>query len=287
MDDSNEDMRKHQQLCMQLIFQLISHVLQLSQDNENISLDAITPRLYELLCDWLDSEYCGVAAIELLTSLMQLGKRGAVSQLIAREPANVVKLINSSERSDAMHAAHTTAILRLLLALLHEPKTEKLVLSKISDSYFDKILAAPLGLLPQMLSAQTLAQSEVEKSVYCLLLLIGFASIAKKAYLDKCCALLELPQLQYALARAMLSGSEQLVQAVLKIAQFEHFPKTAVAKVRYKLSLLPTFLSSCPYSSLYSYSFTFSSYYYSYSSSSSLILTLSNLLIFLSVRLQH
>lgn len=232
MDDSNEDVRKHQQLCMQLIFQLISHVLQLSQDNENISLDAITPRLYELICDWLDSEHCGVAAIELLTSLMQLGKRGAVSQLIAREPANVVKLVNSSERSDAMHAAHTTAILRLLLALLHEPKTEKLVLSKISDSYFDKILAAPLGLLPQMLSAQTLAQSEVEKSVYCLLLLIGFASIAKKAYLDKCCALLELPQLQYALARAMLSGSEQLVQAVLQIAQFEHFPKAAVAKVR-------------------------------------------------------
>ncbi|XP_034118445.1 uncharacterized protein LOC117577664 [Drosophila albomicans] len=229
MDDSNEDTRKQQQLCMQLIFQLISHILQLSADNEIISLDAITPRLYELLCDWLESDLCGVAAIELLTSLLRLGKRASVAQLIAREPTNVVKLIQSAERADTK-AAHVTAILRLLLTLLGSGKTEKLVLSKISESYFDKILAAPLSLLPQMLCSQTLAQSEVEKSIFGLLLLINFAGIAKKAYWDKCCALLELPQLQYALARAMLSGNEQLVTAALQIAQFEHFPKAAVAK---------------------------------------------------------
>ncbi|XP_064547140.1 uncharacterized protein LOC135434472 [Drosophila montana] len=228
-DSSNEDTRKQQQCCMELIFCLIRHVLQLSENNSVISLDAITARLYELICDWLESELCGVAAIELLGSLLRLGKRGAVSQLIAREPANVVKLVNSAERSDTKPAL-VTAILRLLLTLLRESKTEKLVLSKISESYFDKILAAPLSLLPQMLSTQTLAQSEVEKAIYCLLLLINFASIAKKAYWDKCCALLELPQLQYALARAMLSGNEQLVSAMLQIAQFEHFPKAAVAK---------------------------------------------------------
>lgn len=240
-DSSSEDTRKQQHCCMELIFCLISHVLQLSENNSVISLDAITARLYELICDWLESELCGVAAIELLSVLLRLGKRGAVSQLIAREPANVVKLVHSAERSDTK-PAHVTAILRLLLTLLRESKTEKLVLSKISESYFDKILAAPLSLLPQMLSTQTLAQSEVEKAIYCLLLLINFASIAKKAYWDKCCALLELPQLQYALARAMLSGNEQLVAAMLQIAQFEHFPKAAVAKVRaaeVQLSTLP------------------------------------------------
>ncbi|KAH8386899.1 hypothetical protein KR093_003346, partial [Drosophila rubida] len=229
MDDASEDTRKQQQLCMQLIFQLISHILQLSADNEAISLDAITPRLYELLADWLESELCGVAAIELLIALLSLGNRASVAQLIAREPANVVKLIGSTERADTK-PGQVTAILRLLLTLLGSGKTEKLVLSKISDSYFDKILAAPLALLPQMLSAHTLAPSEVEKSIFGLLLLISFASIAKKAYWDKCCALLELPQLQYALARAMLSGNEQLVSAALQIAQFEHFPKAAVAK---------------------------------------------------------
>ncbi|KAH8290072.1 hypothetical protein KR044_007030, partial [Drosophila immigrans] len=237
MDDSSEDTRKQQQLCMQLIFQLITHILQLSADNEVISLDAITPRLYELLCDWLESDHCGVAAIELLTALLRLGKRATVAQLIAREPANVVKLINSAERADTK-PAQVTAILRLLLTLLGSGKTEKLVLSKISESYFDKILAAPLALLPQMLSAQTLAQAEVEKSIFGLQLLISFASIAKKAYWDKCCALLELPQLQYALARAMLSGNEQLVSAALQIAQFEHFPKANVAKVNTLLTTI-------------------------------------------------
>ncbi|XP_034473673.1 uncharacterized protein LOC117781058 [Drosophila innubila] len=229
MDDANEDARKHQQYCMQLIFQLIGYVLELSQDNECISLDAIMPRLYELLCNWLESELCGAAAIELLTSLLRLGKRAALTQLIAREPAQIVELIHSAVRPNTK-PAQVTATLRLLLTLLSESKTEKLVLSKISDSYFDKILSATLSLLPQMLSVQTLAPSEVEKAIFGMLLLINFASIAKKAYFDKCCALLELPQLQYALARAMLSGNEHLVTAALQIAQFEHFPKAAVAK---------------------------------------------------------
>lgn len=188
------------------------------------------PRLYELLCNWLESELCGVAAIELLTSLLRLGKRAALTQLIAREPAQIVELINSAVRPNTK-PAQVTATLRLLLTLLNESKTEKLVLSKISDSYFDKILSATLSLLPQMLSDQTLAQTEVEKAIFGLLLLINFANIAKKAYFDKCCALLELPQLQYALARAMLSANEHLVSAALQIAQFEHFPKAAVAKV--------------------------------------------------------
>ncbi|XP_034651629.1 uncharacterized protein LOC117890708 isoform X1 [Drosophila subobscura] len=230
MDDSHEDTRKHQQICLDLVFRLISYILDLSDEQSNvISLDAITPRLYEMLGEWLVSDLCGVAAIELLSTLLRRGKGAAVAQQIAREPANLVSLVASAERPETK-PAHVVAILRLLLDLLCEPKTEKLVLSKVSESYFDKILASPLALTPQSLSGQSLAQAEVAKAIFCLLLLINFASIAKKAYLEKCCSLLEQPQLQYTLARGMASGNEQVVAAVLQIARFEHFPTSAVAK---------------------------------------------------------
>jgi len=236
MDDSQEETRKHQQICLGLVFRLISYILQLSEDGSStISLDSITPRLYEMVSEWLSSDLCGVAAIELLWTLLRLGKRSAVAQLIARDPSHVVSLVASAERPDTK-PAQVLATLRLLIVLLQEAKTEKLVLSKISESYFDKILAAPLALVPQYLSTQSLAQSEVEKACFCLLLLVNVAGIAKKAYLDKCCSLLGQPQLQYCLARGMVSKSEPLVAAVLQIAQFEDFPKAAVAKVSSTLS---------------------------------------------------
>lgn len=230
MDDSQEESRKHLALCLDLVFRLISYILQLSGDDNNpISLDAITPRLHEIIGEWLSSELCGVAAIDLLATMMRLGKQAAVAKLIAREPTHVVNLVASAERPETK-PAQVVAILRLLLVLLHESKTEKLVLSKISESYFDKILAAPLALVPQYLGTQSLSPAEVEKACFCLLLLVNVAGIAKKAYLDKCCTLLEQPQLQYCLARGMVSRHESLVSAVLQIAQFEHFPKAAVAK---------------------------------------------------------
>ncbi|EDW90792.1 uncharacterized protein LOC6530134 [Drosophila yakuba] len=230
MDDSQEETRKHQQISLGLVFRLVSYILLLSEDaNSCISLDAITPRLYEMVGDWLGSDQCGVAAIELLCTLLRLGKREAVAQMISRDPSHLVSLVASAERPDTK-PGQVLATLRLLIALLQETKTEKLVLSKVSESYFDKILAAPLALVPQFLSTQSLAQSEVEKACFCLLLLVNVAGIAKKAYLDKCCTLLEQPQLQYCLARGMVSRSEALVGAVLQIAQFEHFPKAAVAK---------------------------------------------------------
>ncbi|XP_017115009.1 uncharacterized protein LOC108137666 [Drosophila elegans] len=230
MDDSQEETRKHHQICLDLVFRLVSYILQLSEDGNNaISLDALTQRLYEMVGDWLGSDLCGVAAIELLCTLLRLGKKTAVTQLIARDPSHVVSLVASSERPET-RPAQVLAILRLLIALLQESKTEKLVLSKISESYFDKILSVPLALVPQFLSTQSLAPAEVEKACFCLLLLVNVAGIAKKAYLDKCCTLLEQPQLQYCLARGMVSRGEPLVAAVLQIAQFEHFPKAAVAK---------------------------------------------------------
>ncbi|XP_017081624.2 uncharacterized protein LOC108114949 [Drosophila eugracilis] len=230
MDDSQEETRKHHQICLGLVFRLVSYILQLSEDGcSSISLDSITPRLYEMVGEWLSSDLCGVAAIELLCMLLRLGKRAAVAQLVARDPSHVVNIVASAERPETK-PAQVLSTLRLLIQLLQEPKTEKLVLSKISESYFDKILAAPLALVPQFLSTQSLAQSEVEKACFCLLLLVNVAGIAKKAYLDKCCTLLEQTQLQYCLARGMVSKSESLVAAVLQIAQFEDFPKSAVAK---------------------------------------------------------
>lgn len=76
-----------------------------------------------------------------------------------------------------------------------------------------------------------LNMEEIEKFIFCLLLLINFTEIAKKAYFEKCCNLLQLPQIQQAMARAMISGNEKLCSAVFQISQFEHFPQTEVAKV--------------------------------------------------------
>ncbi|XP_017055618.1 uncharacterized protein LOC108097673 [Drosophila ficusphila] len=245
MDDSQEDTRKHQQMCLDLVFRLVSYILQLSEEGSNvISLDAITPRLHEMVGEYLASDLCGVAAIELLCTLLRLGKKAAVAQLIARDPSNVVSLVSSAERPET-RPAQVLAILRLLNVLLQEQKTEKLVLSKISESFFDKILAAPLALVPQFIGTQALAQNEVEKACFCLLLLVNVAGIAKKAYLDKCCTLLEQPQLQYCLARGMASKSEPLVAAVLQIAQFEHFPKAAVAKHVAVISSGPSGAAAC------------------------------------------
>ncbi|EDW82373.1 uncharacterized protein Dwil_GK25769 [Drosophila willistoni] len=230
MNDSHDELRKHQQICLDLTFQLIRYILELSYEpgNDVISLDAITKRLYEVLSNWLEFDLCSVAAIELLTIMLRCSKR-TVARLIASNPGSVVNMVAKAERPETK-PAQVTAILQLLLVLLGVSETEKLVLSKISESYFDKILAGPLALLPQQLNSQSLSQSEVEKSIFCLLLLINFASIAKKAYFEKCSSLLEMPQMQYVLARAMDSGNEHLVAAFLQIAQFQLFPRTAVAK---------------------------------------------------------
>ncbi|KAH8273348.1 hypothetical protein KR018_005319, partial [Drosophila ironensis] len=247
MDDSQEETRKHQQICLDLVFQLISYILTLSQsgtesagdddgdvDKENngpnaICLDSIVPRLYQLAVEWLGSEICAVSATEMMATLLRVSKRSAVAQAIAREPQPIIGLIASAERAETK-PAQTVAVLRLMIDLLQESRTEKLVLSQISESYFDKILAAPQAILPKYLTTQSLSQAEAEKACFCLLLLVHVAGIAKKAYLGKCCALLEQPQLQYCLARGVLSRSERLVSAVLQIAQFEHFPRAAVAK---------------------------------------------------------
>lgn len=125
---------------------------------------------------------------------------------------------------------YTAAVLQLLVSLLHQAKTEKLILSKITESYFDKILHPLLNNKPE-LPENSLNMDEIEKFIFCLLLLISFAEIAKKAYFEKCCNILQIARIQYALARAMISGNENLCSAVFQISQFEHFPQTEVAKV--------------------------------------------------------
>lgn len=44
------------------------------KENAAISLDSNIPRIFELLSNWLQSEICGVQAINLLDSLVRLGK---------------------------------------------------------------------------------------------------------------------------------------------------------------------------------------------------------------------
>lgn len=80
MDDSNEESQKQQQICMGLIFDLVQYIMELSaqsdpEGNENvISLDSNVPRIFELLSNWLESEVCGVKAVNLLDSLVRLGE---------------------------------------------------------------------------------------------------------------------------------------------------------------------------------------------------------------------
>lgn len=107
-------------------------------------------------------------------------------------------------------------------------------MTKITESYFDKLLS-PLLSVKLKMPDNSLSMAEIEKSILCLLLLINFAEIAKKAYFEKCCTLLQLPQVQNALARALIDGNENVSTAVFHICQFEHFPQVEVAKVKITL----------------------------------------------------
>lgn len=140
-----------------------------------------------------------------------------------------MELISKCEKPDTP-PLQAAAVLQLLASLLHQTKTEKLILSKIAESFFDKILYPLLNVKIGM-SENCLNAEEINKYVYCLLLLINFADIAKKAYLEKCCLLLQTPQVQYTLARAMLLGDAAVCKAVFAISQFEHFPRDQIAKV--------------------------------------------------------
>uniref|UniRef100_A0A1A9W1T0 Protein CIP2A n=1 Tax=Glossina brevipalpis TaxID=37001 RepID=A0A1A9W1T0_9MUSC len=251
IDEANEDQRKQQQICMGLLFELIQYIMELSAqpsiggDENSISLDSNIPRIFELLSTWLDCDLCGVNAINLLDTLVRLAKRELIAPRIARDHSLITQLITASEKQETS-PLQTAAVLQLLISLLHHPKTEKLILTKITESYFDKILS-PLLSVKLKMPDNSLSMAEVEKSILCLLLLINFADIAKKAYFEKCCTLLQLPQVHYALARALINGGETASIAVFKICQFEHFPQIEVAK---HLSELNTSLVSCKPSSL-------------------------------------
>lgn len=149
---------------------------------------------------------------------------------IARDPSYIVQLISTSEKPETS-ARHISVILQLLSSLLHHPKTEKLVLSRITESYFDKMFAPLISNGRTDIPLNATTPEEIEKYTYCLLLLINFAGVAKKAYFEKCCTLLQFSTIQNALARAMVGGSEEVCGAVFQISQFERFPQAAVANV--------------------------------------------------------
>ncbi|XP_067624067.1 protein CIP2A [Eurosta solidaginis] len=240
-DDTDEITAKQQHTCLGLLFRLIRYILQLgtipeTDGKENvISLDSNVPRIFELLGKWLDSEICGVDAVYLLSGLITLVPKESIPARIARDPSYIVQLIGISEKPDTS-ARHISAILQLLTSLLHQTKTEKLILSRITESYFDKMFAPLLNNGRTDMPLNAMAPEEIEKYTYCLLLLINFAGVAKKAYFDKCCTLLQFPTIQNALARAMIGGSENVCSAVFQISQFERFPQANVAKQISKLT---------------------------------------------------
>ncbi|XP_055853365.1 uncharacterized protein LOC129917071 [Episyrphus balteatus] len=236
MDDSTEESRKAQQICMSLLFQLIKYVLELSEHKNKdgtesrISLESIIIRIYELLGQWIESDLAGIDAVRLLEILIRTTNKESLIIKIAKDAHLISQLIAISEKPET-DCHHTTAILQLILTLLSKQKTEKLILSKITESYFDKMFAPLLTMRPEMFTCSSLAVEILEKSIMCLLLLINFAGIAKKAYFEKVCSLMQMQQFQYALAKAMVSGSELVCDAIFQISQFEYFPKNEVAKL--------------------------------------------------------
>ncbi|XP_053957334.1 uncharacterized protein LOC128862698 [Anastrepha ludens] len=240
-EDADEHISKQKHTCLGLLFQLILYILQLSNipeanGKENvISLDSNVPRIFEFLGKWLDSEVCGIEAVDLLNGLITLVPKESIAARIARDPSYIVHLIAISEKPETS-ARHKSVILQLLLSLLHQPKTEKLILSRITESYFDKIFATLLNTSRIDLPFNVITPEDIEKYTYCLLLLINFAGIAKKAYFEKCSTLLQFTSMQNVLARAMVGSSEKVCEAVFEISQFERFPQTEVAKQISKLT---------------------------------------------------
>uniref|UniRef100_A0A0A1WDC2 Protein CIP2A homolog n=1 Tax=Zeugodacus cucurbitae TaxID=28588 RepID=A0A0A1WDC2_ZEUCU len=240
-DEADEQVSKQQHTCLSLIFRLIRYVLILStipqiDGKENvISLDSNVPRIFELLGKWLDSDICGVDTVHLLNSLITMVPKESIPARIARDPSYIVQLISTSEKPETS-ARHISVILQLLSSLLHHPKTEKLVLSRITESYFDKMFAPLISSGRSDIPLNATTPEEIEKYTYCLLLLINFAGVAKKAYFEKCCTLLQFATIQNALARAMVGGSEEVCGAVFQISQFERFPQTEVANQISKLT---------------------------------------------------
>ncbi|XP_055916123.1 uncharacterized protein LOC129948981 [Eupeodes corollae] len=241
MDDSTEESRKAQQLCMSLVFQLIRYVLELAEHpNEDgsesrISLESIILRISEMLGQWIESDLAGIDAVRLLDILIRTTTKESLIVKIAKDVHLISQLITISEKPDT-NSHHITAILQLILTLLSKQKTEKLILSKITESYFDKMFAPLLNMRPEMFTCSSLAVDVLEKSIMCLLLLINFAGIAKKAYFEKVCSLMQMQQFQFAMAKAMISGSEMVCDAIFQISQFEHFPRNEVAKLLAQLN---------------------------------------------------
>ena len=75
-EDVEEDVGRQQQICLSLILRWIAYILDLSiQPLQNgvenvVSLDSNMPRLYEFVCNWLQSEICGEYAVKLLETLI-------------------------------------------------------------------------------------------------------------------------------------------------------------------------------------------------------------------------
>ncbi|TMW42812.1 hypothetical protein DOY81_012108 [Sarcophaga bullata] len=113
MDDSNEESRKQQQICMGLIFELIQYIMELSaqpdcEGNENaISLDSNIPRIFELLSNWLESDSCGVKAVNLLDCLA----KGNQYRTNSKRSFDYNTTYTTSEKADTS-ALYTAAVLQ-------------------------------------------------------------------------------------------------------------------------------------------------------------------------------
>ncbi|KAL5281085.1 hypothetical protein ACFFRR_004854 [Megaselia abdita] len=226
MDDSSDDGKKNQQSCVALICKLIRYLVSL---NKGI-IQEIYNQLYDFLENWLDSEIAGASVLELLVSLVENDEKNQITNRISRDSMIMDQIIGFTENNTEAND-FTTASLRLILVLLKKSKTEKVILTKVTESFFDKILTPIIGGKTDALGTSSFTKEEVSQCIFCLLVLVEFSQIAKQAYFEKVCNILQMKSTQFVLAKGMFSENGLICEAVFEISKFEYFPKEEVSKL--------------------------------------------------------
>lgn len=237
MEDSSDDGKKNQQSCVGLICRLIKYLVALNKG----LLQEIHNQLYDFLENWLDSEIAGTTVLELLVSLVENDEKNQITNRIARDSMIMDQIIGFTENNTEAND-FTTASLRLILVLLKKSKTEKIILTKVTESFFDKILTPIIGSKSEVVSGSNYTKEEVSQCIFCLLVLVEFSQIAKQAYFEKVCNILQMKSTQFVLAKGMFSANRLICEAIFEISKFEYFPKEEVSKVSFLLYYFKRFM---------------------------------------------
>lgn len=193
-------------------------------------LHGLNNQLYDFLENWLDSEIAGTSVLQLMVSLIENDEKNQLVNRVSRDSMIIDQIIGISE-NNTNASDFTTASMRLILVLLKKSKTEKVILTKVTESFFDKIMGPVIGSKSDVTNSYNFTKEEVSQCIFCLLVLVEFSQIAKQAYFEKVCNILQMKSTQFVLAKGMFCEDKMICEAVFEISKFEYFPKEEVSKV--------------------------------------------------------